>query len=181
MEKTVPVDIVLEGHAFQVFHHDISGVVFLEIVDDVNNTVFAGDCGEIFSFCQKAFHAFGKELLPVLGDDDVVGNHAGAVSGSAGIKFLDGDTFCQLGMKTDVGDAEAALADDVAHEVPSRKQGSRRQVIRLGLRGTAVVPAAVCANGGSVELLHAVNTVLFHMILFPSVLSVSHFRLIVGD
>ena len=160
VEQPVLARVILERQALDIFHDDIRRVVFLEVVDNVDDTLFIGKGGDVLRLEQKAIHALAEEILLIFGDNDFLGELAGAVRGAGGIELLDGDALGQCGMQTDVGDAEAALAQRLADEVPAREQRSGRQVIGLRLMGLAVVPSAVGAHGSVPELSHTIDTIV---------------------
>ena len=132
--------ICFEAHAVNIFHDEIGRAVFFKIVlhrDDIGGAL---QLGKNFCLLQKPFHAILVVLLHPSGQ-----GHAVAVSvpcgQSGGHIFFDGDLDFQSQIIPQIGDAKAADAQNLSHQVSAvqdRPQGQGQ----IGLLLLVIKPAA---------------------------------------
>ena len=107
----------LEGIALEIFHHDIGGIVRLKGVEHIHNAVLGRERRKTSRFLHKAFHAPAVHGLLSARNNHIARDDRGAVRGAGRIKLLDRHTLGEHLVKSDIGDAKAALAEHAANQI----------------------------------------------------------------
>ena len=114
-------DVGLEGDALDVVHDEIRRVVLVEIAGDRRNVRIADELRQGPGFLLEPFGAVGELLgFGVHGHGHRCPDAGGDVIGH---ELLDGDLGVQLGVQGQIGDAEAALAQHPADDIPVIQHG----------------------------------------------------------
>ena len=158
-------DVGLEGDALDVVHDEIRGIVFVEIAGD------GGDIGVADELCQRP----GLLLEPLRAVGELLGfgvhghRHRRPDAGGdvVGHELLDGHLGVQLGVQGQIGDAEAALAQDAADDIPAVQHGPGPQGHGESLFVIRQVEAAVRA--GALLCLPLLKAVVAEMFLFSHI------------
>ena len=164
LKAAARIDVVLEGLAVEELHDDVGGAVCLEVIQNIHDTLFLGERSDVLRLKQEALDALAEKNLSALRHNDSRGLLVGAVRRTRGIKLLDGDALGERGVQTDIGDAEAAFSENLAHQITSRQHGAAQQVIRrIGTLSCRVVKAAVAAHHRAIQRAHTFITIFLHI------------------
>ena len=141
--------------SFHVIHDDVGGVVLqkaLPYPDDFRNTI---DLCHLPGLPEEGLHAGDPELFGLLSVPPLQGGaHSGkAADLTAGEVFLDGNFQTQIQIKTNIGDAKAALAQHLAHHIVAIEKIAVGQDI-IGSGRFSRVKAAV-GTGVALNFFHA--------------------------
>ena len=148
-------DVGFKGDALDVVHDEIRGVVLVKVASHRGNVGVADELGQGPGLLLEPLRAIGEVLGPALHRH----RDGGADSGGdlVGHELLDCHLGLQLGVPGQIGDAEAALAQHPAHDVPVIQDGPRPQGHRVFFLILRQVEAAVGAWAvQAVPLLKAV-------------------------
>ena len=156
----VLLHFLLQRLALDKVHDDVGGLILCEDrfhPDDVGNPAqlchFPG-------FLQKAVEAPLGAGFPHHG---AAPHHGGAVfpadhAGACGEIFLDGDLLLQQQIKSDIGDAEAALPQHFAHQILSVQDRTGLQRERLRVHAAVSAPAFRTVGDPSRQVVHTFHT-----------------------
>ena len=132
--------MVLQGFALNKVHDNVGRVVLLEQIPHPDYLGDITDPGHFPGLLQEHFPA----AVP-----------GGAADLGRGEVFLDGHLALQGQVPADIGDAEAALAQNGAHHIFAVQNHSRLQGIGKGAPGPRVIPAV--GTGVLADFFHAMK------------------------
>ena len=145
-------DVGLEADPLDVVHDEVGGVVLVKIAGHTGDVGVSDELGQGPGLLLEALRAVGKVLRPGVHHDGHVGPlHAGGHV--AGHVLLHRHLGLELGVKGHVGDAEAALAQDAAHDVAVVEHRPRPEGHREFLLVLPQVKAAVGTRDERVRYL----------------------------
>ena len=151
---------LLEGGAVHIFHHDVSRVVRLKKVPHAHNLALFHHFRHGARFPQEALQA----VLIAAGGPRVTGDGKGLFRTArhpvGGEILLHGHLELQPEIEADVRDAEAALTQNAANQIPPQQDRPGRQMMGLRLV-CALREAALRAGRVAVSFRHAVGAIAF--------------------
>ena len=161
------LDIALQVRSLHILHGDIGSIVLREIIVDLYDTGDIGQLGHGPGFPHEALPVMLEDLRVIAGAGHF--QRIGIVAGhdAAGVILLNGQRDVQIVIPADVGDAEAALAQDFTHGILAPEAGAYGQLV--GIIWDVFVVAAMLADRAAVLQLHAAGTPGRHIpTSFPS-------------
>ena len=135
-------NIALQVHAGHVFHDDVGGVVFFKEVLDPDDLGHIGEPGQGLGLPEEPGAAIIKQVpLAALQAGDLQGTHMVPGNKVVGVKFLNSHRGIQIQIPAQIGNAEAALAQDPAHQVlpPQHRSCGKLMGSILGVGAVAAV------------------------------------------
>ena len=151
-------DVGFETDTLDVVHNEVRGVVLVKVAGDGGNVGVADELGQGPGLFLEPLGAVRK-ILGTVGGEDGDGGALHTGGQLPGHELLDGYLGLQLGVPGQVGDAEAALAQHPAHDVPVIQNSPGPQGHRVLLLILHQVEAAVGTRAvQAVSLLEAVIT-----------------------
>jgi hypothetical protein len=148
--------VFLQRHSRHVLHHQIPGAVVAKEVEhrhDAGMIVEAGDGAAFVEELGEAVFEVVARLAAVRRDRGAIRAAGGEVAGE---EFLHRELDLQVRLVGDVGDAEAAVAEDAADQIAILEPRARRQVHRV-FRRRAFAIAAGRADFEALARLHAAH------------------------
>ena len=155
--SAMAVYITLKIHALHKLHGKIGCAVFLEVALDPHNIGMAVELSQGLCFIQEGGLAIFKVLPVALGVGD---GGMGGISGHHRIreKLLDGHQFFRLVILGNIGNAKAALPQNMACDIPSTQDSAIGQRMGILLPVLCCAAAAVTADLGTGS--HLMETVI---------------------
>ena len=108
------LDVSLEALSLYVVHHEIGGAVLLKVAPHADDIGVSLELCQHPGLVQESLHAVAEVLLPLPGVDGYLMVARGPDGHAVRQELLDGDLDIQLVVPGQIGDAEAALAQDAA-------------------------------------------------------------------
>ena len=170
LHHTIPPEPRFQGFSLHIVHDDVGGFVFQEGLPHPHNGGDQVHPGHLPGFFQEVVVSI---LTIAPGQIGTVPYQAAlalpAGYGACGVIFLDGHLDFQGEVKADVGDAEAALAQHIPHQIFAMEDGVPGHGF-LGLRDGVLIKAANRAGAIIVffQIRHAVRTTFYKHNCVPS-------------
>ena len=137
-------NVGFKGDTLDVVHDEIRSVVLVKVAGHRRNVGVADEFGQGPGLLLEPFGAVGEVLRSALHRHRDSGADAGG--DLVGHELLDGHLGLQLGVPGQIGDAEAALAQHPAHDVPAIQNSPGPQGHRVFFLVLHQVEAAVSST-----------------------------------
>ena len=155
------IQVVFQRYTVEIFHYDIYCAVFLEEIAHCNDSGFIGEFCKRPCLTQEVLAAFREQLLCGFGTDAhyLIGNGIVSVDHAVRKEFLYRNTELQKGIKTDIGDAEAALSYHSADKIAAVEHRAELQRMRQLAVFTYILAACGAFLLGVRHFIHTKGTI----------------------
>ena len=168
VQPAFPSDLFPQGHSLYIFHHDISSSVFFKKIPDCYNPfrVFLIKHGQDPGLPQKSAAA-GSEQALFPGDCQDQSAFPVPLVHRLQKKLLHGHPYLQLQVQSQIGNPEAAPAQDPSGQISAGQKAARCQAVFRRFPQRRIITAECTGSSRIGPFFHTARTYFLIIHFFP--------------
>ncbi len=144
LHRHIPIllQIRLQSHSFQIFHHNIGRTIFYKAVKNLYDSAYGTKLSQTSCLVYKPLQSLSELLCLLTGKCDHLSFSRSPCNKLTGKILLDRHSPLHRIIPTDIGNSKAAKSQHSAHNIAVVKHGARSNMVDL-LRGRSAFIAAM--------------------------------------